>query len=146
MSVGVDFQILGPLEVVVDGEALAPLPAKPRGLLAILLLNVNQVVAGDRLVAELWGADSPPSAGKLLQGYVSKLRAVLPASMLDTRPGGYRLRVEPRWLDLARFEGLLADGSAAAAAGELATAVDRWRAALALWRGPPLADLADAPF
>jgi DNA-binding SARP family transcriptional activator len=142
----IEFRILGPLEVMADGSAPASLPAKPRALLAILLLNANQVVTADRLVAGLWGEEPPPSAAKLLQGYVSKLRSVLPEPLLETRPGGYLLTVDAGALDLARFEDLLADGRAALAAGELDVAVDRLRTALGLWRGAPLADLADAPF
>jgi DNA-binding SARP family transcriptional activator/predicted ATPase len=137
-----EFRILGPLEVVADGRVLELPAAKPRGLLAILLLNANAVVAADRLIDELWGEEPPPSAAKLLQGYVSRLRTLLPGELILTRPRGYQLRLEPEQLDLGRFERLLAESRTASPAG----AVAALREALALWRGPPLADVRDAPF
>ncbi|HWT23252.1 MAG TPA: winged helix-turn-helix domain-containing protein, partial [Solirubrobacteraceae bacterium] len=110
----VEFRILGPLEVLSDGAPPARLRAKPRGLLAILLLNAGRVVSADRLAAELWGETPPPSAAKLVQGYVSQLRKALPEARLETRLGGYVLHADH---DLARFEALLAEGRAALAAG-----------------------------
>jgi DNA-binding SARP family transcriptional activator len=139
-----DFRILGPLEVA-DGDSLVALPgAKQRALLAILLLRVNEVVSADRLIDDLWGEQSPGSGRTALQVRISQLRKALgPAGeVLITRPAGYILKLDPQHLDLHRFERLVEEADAAAAAA----AAVKLREALALWRGPPLADLAYESF
>jgi DNA-binding SARP family transcriptional activator len=133
-----DFRLLGPLEVLEDGRPLAVGGVQSRALLAVLLLHANHVVSRDRLVDELWGEAPPPTAGKIVQVYVSRLRKRLGEARVLTRPPGYVLRAEPAELDLARFERLVADARRA----EAGTAAEMLRNALALWRGPPLADLA----
>jgi DNA-binding SARP family transcriptional activator/uncharacterized protein HemY len=145
-----EFRILGPVEVWDGSKRLALAGSKPRALLAVLLLHANQVVSTDQLVDELWGEAPPPTARNLVQGYVSRLRQALHRSrhgsatlpMLVTRPSGYLLHVEPGELDLDCFEGLTADARRATADGDLERAAARWHAALALWRGPPLAGAA----
>ncbi|MDQ3995375.1 MAG: AAA family ATPase, partial [Actinomycetota bacterium] len=122
------FRILGPLEVVADGNALDLGGPKQRALLAILLLEANRVVSSDRLIEALWEEAPPGTAQKALQVYVSQLRKLLGRERLETQAPGYRLRVEPDELDLARFEHLRQEG--------------KLREALALWRGPPLAEFA----
>jgi DNA-binding SARP family transcriptional activator len=137
-----EFGLLGPLEVRA-GEGPLPLGApKQRALLALLLLNANRVVARGRLIDELWGEEPPETAAKAVQVYVSRLRKLLPAGMLVTRPPGYLLKVEPEAVDLWRFERLVAE----AREGEPAAAATLLRQALALWRGPPLAEFAEEPF
>src|SRR5512132_2020657 len=104
-----EFRILGPLEV--SGES-GPLPlggAKQRALLALLVLNANQVVAREHLVDALWGDDPPETAVSTVQVYVSRLRKLLPAGVLVTRGRGYVLEVVPDAIDLRRFERLLAE-------------------------------------
>jgi DNA-binding SARP family transcriptional activator len=118
-----EFRLLGPLEAVVDGTPVPLAAAKPRALLALLLLHRNHVVSSERLIDELWEDDPPAQATKALQVYVSQLRKALGADRLLTRPPGYLLRVEPGELDLERFEELRREG--------------RHEEALALWRGPP---------
>jgi DNA-binding SARP family transcriptional activator len=140
------FRILGPLEVA-DGDAVIPLAgAKQRGLLAILLLSANETVSSDRLIDELWGGQPPESGRTALQVRVSQLRKALGAAgdAIDTRAPGYVLRLEPEQLDLDRFERLV--GEAQADAAEPALAAAKLREALALWRGPPLADLSYESF
>jgi len=139
-----EFRILGPLEVADGDSVLALAGAKQLALLAILLLNANQVVSADRLIDQLWGDDPPDSGATALQVRISKLRKALgPAGeLLQTRAPGYVLRVEPAALDLHRFERLCAEAEGA----EPAVAAARLRAALALWRGPALADLAYEEF
>jgi DNA-binding SARP family transcriptional activator len=137
-----DFRILGPLEVTRDGKALSLGGTKQRGVLAILLLNANEVVSTDALVDRLWGGRSPPTAIKALQVYVSKLRKELGGDALVTRSPGYVLRVEPGEFDLRRFEELVGQAQAA----DPRTASTALREALALWRGSPLADFAYEPF
>jgi DNA-binding SARP family transcriptional activator/predicted negative regulator of RcsB-dependent stress response len=142
-----EFRILGPVEVWDGTGRLELTGSKPRALLAVLLLHANQVVSTDKLVDEVWGEAPPPTVRNVLQNYVSRLRQVLhcrgdeneTASALATRPSGYLLRVEPGQLDLHCFEDLTADARRAGADGELQLAAERWRAGLALWRGPALA-------
>jgi DNA-binding SARP family transcriptional activator len=118
-----EFRLLGPLEAVVDGTPVPLAAAKPRALLALLLLHRNHVVSSERLIDELWQEDPPAQATKTLQVYVSQLRKALGADRLVTRSPGYLLRVEEGELDLDRFEQLRREG--------------RHEEALALWRGPP---------
>jgi len=128
----IEFRILGPLEVMEDGRALPIERGRQRTLLAYLLLRANEVVAQDQLVDALWGESPPASAVTALHGYVSRLRRLIGTGRLQTRPPGYVLHVAPDELDLERFRKLLAQ--------------DRYGAALALWRGPALADLAFEDF
>jgi DNA-binding SARP family transcriptional activator len=137
-----DFRVLGPLEVGGDGGPLELGGRRQRSLLAVLLLNANELVSRDRLIDALWGASPPLTAGKTIQVYVSRLRKALMDDRLVTRAPGYVLYVEPTEFDLARFEQLVAD--ARGAPPETASA--KLTEALALWRGPPLADLAYEQF
>jgi len=98
----------------------------------MLLLHANEPVSRDRLIDGIWGEQPPATAAHTLDGYVSRLRKLLGADRLTRKPPGYRLRVEPGELDLERFEKLAAEG--------------RHRDALAVWRGPALADLLYEPF
>ena len=135
-----DYRILGPLEVGLDGSPFTVKGRKPRALLALLLLHRNEVVPAERLIDDLWGENPPATAGNTLQVYVSQLRKLIDAGLVREGPG-YSLRVEPDGLDAERFERL---------AGEAASALDR-RAyaeasklldeAFALWRGSPLVDV-----
>jgi DNA-binding SARP family transcriptional activator len=142
----VQFRILGPLEAV-ERDVARPLGgAKQRAVLAILLLHRGEMLSGERLIDELWGERAPATAAKVLQGYVSRLRKTVGGDVLLTRGRGYVLSLAPRQLDLERFERLVADGRAALAAGDAATAADRLREALGLWRGPALSEFAYEPF
>jgi DNA-binding SARP family transcriptional activator len=137
-----DFRLLGPLEA---SEQDRPLPlggVKQRSLLAILLLHANELVSSDRLIDQLWGDSPPATASKSIQVYVSRLRKALGDGRIATHPPGYVLRASPGELDLARFEQLAAEASRAPPA----SAAGKLREALALWRGPALADLAYEPF
>src|SRR5205085_2540851 len=89
-----EFRLLGPVEPVIDGRPVRLPAAKPRALLAVLLLDRNRVVSVGRLVEDLWGDDPPETATKALQGYVSQLRKALGGDRLLTKPPGYSLRVE----------------------------------------------------
>ena len=114
---------------------------RERKLLAILLVHANEVVSTDRLVHELWGDDPPKTAVPALHNAVSRLRKALGDTVVQTRSPGYTLEVSAGELDAARFEQLLAE-----AVGSPEQAADRLREALALWRGPALADFAYEPF
>ncbi len=128
-----EFRLLGPLEVVDDGGAALPLGGpRPRALLALLLLDANQVVSTDRLIDGVWGEAPPASAQSALQVHVHALRKVLGADRILTRSPGYSIRVEESEVDLHRFENLVAAG--------------RLSEALGLWRGRVLEDVAYEPF
>jgi DNA-binding SARP family transcriptional activator len=142
----VEFRILGPLEVW-EGERQLPLTGtKQRALLALLLVHANQVVPTDRLIDELWDADARDSGWAALRVRIHELRKVLPDDVLQTRPPGYVMRVDDDRLDLHRFERLLEDGRRSLEAGAPGDAARVLREALALWRGPPLADVAHERF
>ncbi|HEX5591282.1 MAG TPA: BTAD domain-containing putative transcriptional regulator, partial [Candidatus Limnocylindrales bacterium] len=149
-----EFAILGPLEVSVDGRPVAIPAGRQRAILALLLLNRNRVVTPDRLLDAIWGEALPATGAKAIAYHVSCLRDALAPdrrqgrgslSGLDTEAAGYVLRVDADAVDAVRFERLarqahaqLADDPAAARA-----AADE---ALGLWRGEPLIDVAFADF
>jgi predicted ATPase/DNA-binding SARP family transcriptional activator len=142
-----EFRMLGPLEVRGERGALALGPIKPRAVLAVLLLHPNEPVTAERLALSLWGEDAPGDATRTVQVYVSRLRKALgDPEAIATTPAGYRLRVRADELDAERFERGVEDGRRALAAGESERAGALLRAALGLWRGPPLAELAFEPF
>ena len=128
-----DVRLLGPLEARLDDGPLELGPRKQRAVLAMLALEVGRAVSVDRLVEGLWGEAPPSSAPKMVQLYVSRLRRVLDGNgaRIVTRGRGYELQLPGDAVDAVRFESLLDP---------------RPREALALWRGAPLADLADEPF
>jgi YVTN family beta-propeller protein len=131
------FLILGPLEVR-NGEQTVRLgAAKQRALLGVLLLHANETVSTARLVDELWGEQPPATAENLVQGYVSALRKQLGDGVVETQAPGYRLRIDPGSLDLHEFERLTEEARTA----PVAQAVELRQRALALWRGPALADV-----
>ena len=141
--------ILGPLEVRVEG-VLVPLGgAKPRAMLATLLLHPNEVVSTGRLRDALWGDQPPPSAPANIKTYASQLRKAIddgPApSRLQTRPPGYLFRVEPGELDLLDFETLSATGRSELERGDFELAARRLGEALSLWRGDVCADIELGP-
>ena len=110
----------------------------PRGL----ALRAGRHVSKDLLVELIWGQDSPRRAIDALENYVSQLRKLLGRDAIGTRPGGYQLQVSPEEVDVTRFERLIAEARAA----EPRERAEGIRAALTLFRGPPLADLAYEPF
>jgi predicted ATPase/DNA-binding SARP family transcriptional activator len=144
-----EFRILGPLEVVADGSSLALGGEKQRAVLAVLLLNANEVVSSERLIEQVWGEQQPESAATALQVYVSRLRKLLEpdrakgeaSRVLVTRPPGYLLSLEESELDLARFQRLAGQARSALGANDPEQACALFAEALSVWRGPPLADL-----
>ena len=149
------FRILGPLEVEDGSQRLQLGGHQQRALLALLLLRANEVVPVDEIIEDLWGAEPPASATKSVHALISKLRRILERDGADnangetgengvlfTRPHGYVLTVADGELDLHRFRSLMEEGRGALAAGRPAEAAARLREALALWRGPPLAEFA----
>jgi predicted ATPase/DNA-binding SARP family transcriptional activator len=140
----VEFRVLGSLEVVAGGESLRLGTPRQRTLLGLLLVRAGEVVSCDRLVEELWDGDPPGTALHTLQGYVHRLRRVLgpEAWRVLTRSPGYQLKVSAGELDAQRFQDLAGQGRRALVRGDPRAAADLLAAALGLWRGPLLADLA----
>ena len=139
-----EYRVLGPLEVVDGGAPVALGRVKERLVLAVLLLHANEVVSRDRLIDELWGESPPPTAKKAVNVYVSKLRRTLThdgADPIQTVAGGYRLSIDAHRLDSTQVQQLFIRARESASAGELDTASELFRQALALWRGRTLAGL-----
>ena len=136
--VTLEIRILGPLEVSDETGHVALGGPKQRGLLAILVLEPGRVVPIDRLIDLLWGQEAPRTASASLQNSVGRLRRALGADVLETRSPGYVLNVDPDQIDATRFERALADARRLPAHERR----ERLQAALALWRGPALAEFA----
>ena len=139
------FGILGPL-VLTGGEATIT-AARDRVVLSMLLLHAGRVVVVDELVDAVWSVAPPNTARGQVQTCVSRLRrrlaaAGVPDSVISTDPAGYRCDPDPGALDLQLFDKFTEHGRAAAATGDWRTARERYRAGLALWRGPALAGIA----
>jgi ABC-type transport system substrate-binding protein/DNA-binding SARP family transcriptional activator/DNA-binding beta-propeller fold protein YncE len=146
----VEFRILGPLEVRLDGAPVRVGGPKQRALLALLLCHANRVVSRDQLIDELLADQPAGSAEPVLHVQISRLRKALadgnPQPRLLTRPPGYLLRVGDGELDLHAFEQRLAEGRHALEHGDPGRAAVLLREAESLWRGRPLADLEFEPF
>jgi DNA-binding SARP family transcriptional activator len=144
-----EFRILGPLEVLDEGQRVALAGSKQRALLALLLLHRGETLGTERLIDELWGERPPATAAKSVQVLVSRLRKALARAgteLIATRERGYELRVEPELVDAQRFERLMGEGRDELAAGHAESATAALEEALSLWRGRPLDDLAYEPF
>jgi DNA-binding SARP family transcriptional activator len=149
-----EFRVLGQMEVVRDGRRLALGGHRQLAVLAVLVLDAGRMVPVDRLVDALWGEEPPSGARATIQAYVSKLRRALDpqrppgaaASLIDTQGAGYVLRVDSDAVDARRFERLAREGREALGAGDAEAAGELLAQALALWRGPALADFTFEPF
>jgi DNA-binding SARP family transcriptional activator len=137
--------LLGALTVTGDEGPIEVAAAKERVILATLALDVGRTVAVSELTDALWGDAPPPTAVKTLQTYVARLRRTLPDGWIATIAGGYALTVDPATVDVWRFERAVAAGRAATEGGRHAEARARLAEAVALWRGPAVADLGDHP-
>src|SRR5262245_5505764 len=138
--------MLGPLEVRTGGGSVVEIGgARLRALLILLALEPGQVVTTSRLVDALWEQRVPAGAGNALQALVSRLRRAVPEIEVTARPAGYQLILDPEATDVGRFERLAAAGRARLR-DDPAAAAEILGEALALWRGPALADVAEAEF
>jgi predicted ATPase/DNA-binding SARP family transcriptional activator len=139
-----EFRVLGPVQAVRNGRELVLGGPRRRAVLALLLVAGGRVVPAEQLAEELWAGSPPPGAAGTLRSHVSRLRGLTgPDAPLVARGGGYALAAGPDQLDAARFERLTGAGREALEHGEAATAADRFRQALGLWRGRALADVTD---
>jgi predicted ATPase/DNA-binding SARP family transcriptional activator len=138
--------ILGPLEVRVGfGEPVEVVGPRLRTLLVRLAADADRVVLASQLVDAVWGDDPPAGATNALQSLVSRLRRLLP-DLIESDPTGYRLALDPEAVDAVRFESLALAGREELRGGDPRQAGEVLREALALWRGPALADAAGAHF
>ena len=148
----VKFAILGPIELRHGGRKAAVGGPRQIALLALMLLNANRGVSSECLTDTLWGGRSSAGADKRLQMAIARLRRALDLggvrsdAALRTVGGGYLLAVEPGELDADVFETHVDEGTRALEAGEPADAAALLREALAMWRGPVLADVAYEEF
>jgi len=135
------FQVLGNVEVH-DGDQLIQIPtARARTLLAGLLVNANRVVTIEKLAEILWGDQPPKCVRSSVQLNTVRLRQALGRSaheVIQTRPGGYLIKMQPDQLDLLTFRSLVTDGHSAVQPTKRSELL---RSALDLWRGRPLSDL-----
>jgi DNA-binding SARP family transcriptional activator len=129
----VEYALLGPLEVRIDGRTIVVGRGKQRALLAILALNAGRVVSTERLIDELWGEEPPATATTALQVYVSRLRKLLGEGAIQTRDPGYLVEGD---VDVRQFDRLVSE----ARRSEPEHAAALLSEALSLWRGAALCD------
>jgi DNA-binding SARP family transcriptional activator len=138
----IDLRVLGPVRALVGGSDLDIGHARQRCLLAVLLVEVNNVVPSDRLAEFVWGERPPQQARNALAGYATRLRKVMAAApgrpALLSQASGYVLRVDPSAVDLYRFRDLT---SRAAVVRDDEERCELLRSALAQWSGTALGDL-----
>ena len=138
--------MLGSLEVrAASGEVLEIGGARLRALLIMLALRPGQLVPASQLIDGLWADQAPAGAANALQALVSRLRRALPEALIESRPAGYQLKLDPGATDIVRFEELAAAGRAQLR-DDPAAAAATLRRALGLWRGPALAEVAETEF
>ena len=138
--------MLGSLEVrAASGEVLEIGGARLRALLIMLALRPGQLVPASQLIDGLWADQAPAGAANALQALVSRLRRALPEALIESRPAGYQLKLDPGATDIVRFEELAAAGRAQLREDPAAAAATL-RRALGLWRGPALAEVAETEF
>ena len=141
MNSSIEVRLLGPLEVVVAGSPVEFEGAKQRRLFVALALRAPEAVSVDELVEVVWGDEAPDGRGQALQKQVSRLRARVGERLpVRRQPAGYVLDIDREAIDCRRFETLLERARNERSAADPAAAAEQLAAALALWRGPALAD------
>ena len=148
MSAVIEFRLLGPVEVRVNGDRIDLGHPRQRCLLALLILEVNRIAPTARLVELMWGGDPPVSARNIIAGYASHLRKTLPAVDgagreigLRSAQGGYALYAPANAVDLHRFRQLRTEARGTPNHERAAAAL---REGVRLWRGAALADVTGA--
>ena len=148
---GVQFGVLGPLQLSA-GEALVPLGTpKQRAVFAVLVVNANRPIDIDTLIGAAWDQRPPTGARATLHAYISNLRRLMTSAGIDrdlltNAAPGYRLAIDPKQSDLGRFRTEKDAGVHAAAAAQFELASRHTATALTQWRGPVLEDLRDFQF
>ena len=149
----IQFNVLGPLDIVTENSDSIPISPKARQLLALLLVQANQVVSIEEIAEELWGSDPPSSAVTTAQTYICHLRkqfsrfaAADCPPRLDTTVGpGYVLHMNGARSDVESFRRLHALGNGLLTEGRVGRAAQHLSQALQLWRGVPLANVRLGP-
>ncbi|NUO55793.1 MAG: tetratricopeptide repeat protein [Hamadaea sp.] len=141
------FSLLGPLSIHHDDRVVTVAAAKPRALLAFLLLEANRQVPTERLITELWGEEPPRSATANLRTYIAGLRSRVesPSAEIETVRDGYVLRCAADACDAEVFRRTVSDGRHARAADDLPEALAKLDQAIGLWRGRALEDVPLGP-
>ena len=142
----IEFRLLGPPEAVVGGRVVAIGSLQQRAILVALLLARNSVVSTDQLIDVVWGDDPPASADSTLRGLIWRLRKRLEVADVESRADGYRLVADDDAVDSRRFDALVTQGRQAVERGEAEPAATAFAAALDLWHGPALGELASWSF
>jgi len=145
------FRVLGSVEAWTDERQLVLGGPRQVALLAFLLLNANRAVSADAVIDAVWGDEREGAAKRLHMGVSRLRRALAPLDgedgpRLRTVGGGYLLTVVPGELDAELFAERIRDGRRTLEQGDAAGASELLSEALALWRGPPLADVAFEEF
>ncbi|MEH3154411.1 MAG: BTAD domain-containing putative transcriptional regulator [Gordonia paraffinivorans] len=146
-----EYRVLGPLAVIRDGIRCELGSPKQRAVLAMLLLERGRAVSTDRLCEAIWGDDQPGNAMSSLHAYISNLRRILRDPDSGTSPivrqaPGYLVDVPAEAVDVTRFRDLTAQARALGDEARWAEVLTTTDAALQLWQGPLLSDLADLPW
>jgi DNA-binding SARP family transcriptional activator/tetratricopeptide (TPR) repeat protein len=138
----VEFRVLGPVELTVDGTTVAVGHPRQRCVLAVLLVDANRGLAAEEIIDRVWGEDPPVRVRNVLSGYVTRLRSAITAVTSEVELGrsgaGYRLRVAAAQVDMHHFTDLL---GRARGTEDPRAAFALLQEALALWRGEPFAGL-----
>ncbi|WP_307795237.1 AfsR/SARP family transcriptional regulator [Actinacidiphila acididurans] len=136
------YTILGTTQALRDdGTPVVLAGGRLRALLTALALRPGRVIGVAALIDEVWGGEPPADAVGALQALIGRLRKTLGHEAVGSVDGGYRLEAAPDGVDLYRFERLASEGAAALADDDPVKAAGLLADALALWRGPALADL-----
>ncbi len=146
MAGDITVALLGTVEVATDGHLGPVAGVKLQSLLAMLALAAPHPVSDDRLLEELWGDEQPAKPANALQALVSNLRRLLGRDAVERQGSGYVLRVDPDTVDATRLDRLVQAGRDAVGRGDHTAASEQFRAAVALVRGAPLAELVDRWF
>jgi SARP family transcriptional regulator, regulator of embCAB operon len=143
-------RILGSVHVVAAGEVVAFAGAKQRAIIAMLALDAGRAVSVERLIDGVWGDDAPDNVRAALQVHVSQIRKVLGEAhlshLLQTRPPGYLLEIDPEYTDVGRFEVGLRRARAALDASNSDDALGLALSSLEVWQGAPMGGAAAGPF
>lgn len=143
MNHHVEVNLLGPIEVWVDGDERAPAGRIRRSILGLLALRAGRVVDAETLIDGVWNGSPPSTARASLQMHISQIRrSVAVDGLISTDDGGYRLNLPEDDIDVRRFSSLTREGVDHLRESRFAAAAERFAAALELWSDPPLRDLA----
>ncbi|MGW3287613.1 AfsR/SARP family transcriptional regulator [Streptomyces sp. NPDC001002] len=138
------YRILGITQAEDTQGTPLPIPGpRLRTLLTALALHPGRLTTPDTLIEEIWSETPPHDAPAALQALIARLRRTLGKDAITSPPGGYRLTATPDDVDLFVFERLVHEATTALSNDDATTAAHTLDTALALWRGPALADLPD---